>query len=189
MRRSISRRSVAAEHDGYQRLAHRPHRRWLVAPHTEAPSVLVVDLLTGRGEHRVRTSWPLRPDLTATADDDGHLVTDAADRPDGAGTPLLGLTYAASAPWIHHHVRGDEESHLGWWSDRLEARQPSWLVGSLCERGRVPLAAATLFTRGDERATGASVTLDDDAVVVTWSEGGRTREVRLDRPPRPGGDD
>jgi hypothetical protein len=174
---------VAAHHDGYEALdAPVRHHRWLVAP-PDDPTVLVVDLVEGRGQHRVRTSWPLHPDLTATADDDGHLATDAA------GTPLLGLTYAASAPWIHHHVRGDEESHLGWWSDRLEARQPSWLVGSLCERGRVPLAAATLFTRGDERATGASITLDDDAVVVAWSEGGRAREVRLDRPPRTGGDD
>ncbi|PVZ07993.1 heparinase II/III family protein [Actinomycetospora cinnamomea] len=172
----LTRGLVHAHHDGYEALeAPVRHHRWVVAPPDEA-TVLVVDLLEGRGQHRVRTSWPLHPGLRAAPDEDGHLATD------GTGAPVLGLTHAATTPWIHHHVRGDEETHLGWWSDRLEAREPSWLVGGLCERGRVPLAVATLLTPGSERATGASVQLTDDAVVVGWSEGRRTREVRLDRP-------
>ena len=66
---------VDAEHDGYRRLRTPvSHRRLLVAP-LGWPTILVLDLLEGAGEHHVRSSWPLHPSLHVRAKDGGHVAS------------------------------------------------------------------------------------------------------------------
>ena len=52
-----------AEHDGYRRLPSPvTHRRWVSAPPRRG-TILVLDELSGSGEHQMRVSWPLHPSL------------------------------------------------------------------------------------------------------------------------------
>jgi hypothetical protein len=153
---------VEAEHDGYTRLAAPvTHRRYLVAPPGEA-SVLVVDLLTGEGEHRIRTAWPLHPELDVRAAGDTHLVS-------RDGRPVLQIASAAGSPWA---VRGDEETRLGWWSPRFESWEPAWLVGTVLESARLPVVVATVLTvseQADPVVEGLTVRRTDE-IEVTWTE-------------------
>jgi hypothetical protein len=135
----LERGIVEAEHDGYRRLAEPvTHRRYVVAP-PDRHSVLVVDLLTGEGAHRVRTSWPLHPGLAARTAGTTHLVS-------RDGRPVLQVATAATAqaePWA---VRGDEQARLGWWSSRFEAWEPAWLVGNVLDAAAMPAVVATVLT-------------------------------------------
>jgi hypothetical protein len=169
---------VDAEHDGYTRLAAPVrHRRWLVAP-PGASAVLVVDRLTGDGHHEVRTSWPLHPALDAEtlADQRAHVVR-------REGVPMLRISHAASVPLTLEGVHGDATSGLGWWSQRLESRSPSWLVGAVC-RGSVPLIVATLLDladRGDRGVEDLHVAgRTGGEIEIQWSGGGGTRQIRID---------
>jgi hypothetical protein len=163
---------VDAEHDGYTRLA-RPvrHRRWLAAG-PDDPGVVVVDLLSGEGAHEVVTSWPLPPDLEIRAPgptgDLGRLVVTR----DGA--TVLHVLQAVGCPSGARRpepvsVRGDEETDLGWWSDRLEARRPAWLVGSRV-RGELPIVVATVLHRPADgpEPSGLAVGLDAGTIRVSW---------------------
>ncbi len=150
---------VDAEHDGYTRLAQPVvHRRWLIAP-PDATTTLVLDAVTGTGEHRIRTSWPLHPRLDAVVDGGVHRVTDA-------GEPIMHVVSAAPVPLQAWSVRGDEPSGLGWWSARFEDREPGWLVGAVTEDAvEVPVAIATLLAEGDgDPPTQASVALGADKI-------------------------
>jgi hypothetical protein len=167
---------VDAQHDGY-RLLPRPvtHRRWLVAPPKES-TVLVVDLVTGEGEHEVRASWPLHPCLDIRVGPLGHRV-------ERAGAPVLEIAYqAAPNKVVLHQSKGDAQRHLGWWSDHLEQRQPSWLVSATC-RGRVPLAMVTALKPVTGRRTGSITGLDvevlEGTIVIRWDDDGQRREVVL----------
>jgi hypothetical protein len=169
---------VDAQHDGY-RLLPRPviHRRWLVAPPEES-AILVVDLITGEGEHEVRTSWPLHPALDIRLAPTGHRV-------ERGGAPVLDIAYqAASNNVVLHQSKGDAQRHLGWWSEHLEERQPSWLVSASCS-GRAPLAMATLLRplTGSRTGsiTGLDVELPERAVVIRWVDDGHHREVAIPR--------
>lgn len=159
---------VEAEHEGYTRLASPVvHRRRLVAGPADTV-VVVVDLLITDGNHRVRTSWPLPPSLHVERSTHGHVVS-------MAGTEVLVLASAASVPWAPWEVRGDEESGLGWWSARLEAREPSWLVGGVgVTAGPVTAVATLLVPAGPVRTTVADlrVDLDADRATVRWSQRG-----------------
>lgn len=170
----LARGIVDAEHDGYTRLD-RPvrHRRWLLAP-PAATSLLVVDLLTGSGHHEVRTAWPLHPRLAVAPDGAGHVATI-----DGA--PVLRLLHAATAQLRREEVRGDEAGGLGWWSDRLEAREPAWLVGA-GTAGEMPLAVATLLhvPGAGPAPENLTVTAAGGAVGVGWQEGAERRSVTVD---------
>jgi uncharacterized heparinase superfamily protein len=177
----LSRGVVDADHDGYERLsAPVTHRRWLVAP-PERSEVLVVDLLEGEGEHHLRASWPLHPDLEASPSARGQEI-------DEQGRTVLHIAYAASAGRIElDQVKGDVTSNLGWWSDRLESREPSWLVSG-STRGPVPMAMASLLTP----VRSGAAPLDDlqirylnDTISVSWGDGGSRRTVRIDTS-RPG---
>ncbi|HEY2725073.1 MAG TPA: alginate lyase family protein [Pseudonocardiaceae bacterium] len=173
----LSRGVVDAEHDGYRRLdPPAGHRRWLIAPPEDA-ALLVVDLVSGAGTHRVRTSWPLHPALDATRTPDGHLA-----RRDGA--PVLCLTYAASAETTHYEVRGDQDTNLGWWSHRLESREPAWLVGTTAE-AQAPVVLATVLTPfGAAGVSGVAADLavsrTGDSIEVTWRVGDLHRRVGID---------
>ncbi len=168
---------VDAEHAGYQRLGSPVrHRRWLIAPPDE-PTILVVDQLTGTGRHEVATSWPLHPDLDMTQDP----VDPAAHMVSHQGRPLLHVAHAATAGLRHTAVRGDVDQGLGWWSDRLEARRPAWLLGAMVT-GVVPLVVVTtLHTIGATGApTGLAVTLGGEQLSVTWFEESQRRRVDID---------
>jgi hypothetical protein len=167
---------VDAEHNGYQRLkAAVRHRRWLFAP-PEDPTVLVVDLLTGEGQHDIRVSWPVHPavDAVAGAGDPAPYVL---AHPDGQ---RLHLAYASSGRMTGFALRGDADSDLGWWSDRLESRQPSWLLGVAGSAGMPLVVATTLHVAGPEPAPSAlEVGHNRDNIVVTWVVGKERRRVEI----------
>ncbi len=169
---NLERGVVDAEHDGYQRLSGAvTHRRWLLAPPGE-DTVLVIDLLDGEGSHRADACWPLHPSLDATRAGKGHVAHRDA-------TPALQLAYAASAPATPHEVRGGE---LGWWSSRLESREPAWLVGIRCE-APLPLALATLLRpldAGRETAEHLQVSLLPRSIEICWTEQVWRRHVTVD---------
>ncbi|MGI5125219.1 alginate lyase family protein [Pseudonocardia sp. CA-107938] len=156
----LARGVVDARHDGY---AHgdRPvtHRRWLVAPPSSDVAV-VVDLFTGVGEHRLRTSWPLHPDLDVRTDGRTHVGTR-----DGA---TVSITAAATVPVQSWAVRGDEEQRLGWWSTRFESWGPAWLVGTVADGVALPAAVATVLATGAGPAD-LTVTLEDEVIEVRWA--------------------
>jgi hypothetical protein len=171
---------VDAEHDGYLRLAEPvTHRRCLVAPPTR-PWVLIVDALDGVGEHDMRASWPLHPALDVHARRQGHeIVRD--------GVPVLLMACAATVPVVHEQVRGDDETNLGWWSDRLESRRPAWLVSGLC-RGPAPLVMATVLRplTVEGSVTALHVQLVGDTITVTWLDDVAPQRVKIHRTPSGG---
>jgi hypothetical protein len=135
---------------------------------------VVVDLIDGRAEHDVVVSWPLHPDLDAAPTGDGHLVTIDDE-------PVLQLCHAATAPIELQRVKGDTETHLGWFSDRLESRAPAWLVGARCKVPG-PVAVLTLMQTVEAGSiTDAGISMDDARAVVTWSENGVGRGLTIDR--------
>ena len=164
---------VDAEHDGYRRLDDPVvHRRWLVAPPDDA-TVIVVDLVDGRAEHDVAVSWPLHPELESTATRHGQVVT-------RAGTGVMELCYAATAPLELEQIRAQTDSHLGWWSDRLEVRTPAWLVGARC-RADAPLAILSVLRVGGPGVIAAPEILrTGSALIVRWSEAGLRRGLTID---------
>jgi hypothetical protein len=168
----LERGLVEAEHDGYTRLAEPvTHRRYLLAP-PDQRAVAVIDLLTGVGAHRIRTSWPLAPDLDVRTDGAAHV----ADR---SGRPVLRITTAATGPARGWALRGDEQQRLGWWSGWFESRAPAWLVGSVLEDAALPLAVLTVLTSGDE-VTEARVQLRDGQLEAGWASPCGTARIQID---------
>lgn len=170
----LERGIVDAEHDGYRRLgAPVSHRRWLYAP-AESATAVVVDLLTGRGTHGASVSWPLHPALGVEPAPDGHVVT-------REGEIVLQLRYAATVAVAAQQLRADAESHLGWWSDRLEARSPAWLVGARCHAA-VPLAMVTVLHTAQARVDAAAPAIDrhGTTLAASWSESGSRHTLTID---------
>lgn len=164
---------VDAEHDGYTRLSGRVvHRRWLIAP-PEERTVLVVDLVGGRGTHEVRACWPLHPELDVRRVDGGHTVH-------RDGSQVLHMLYASTGAGEHHEVRGDDSRDLGWWSQTLESRTPAWWLDTTCV-AEAPIAVATLLTLTDG-APAADLRIESAGgrIDVTWSEAGASRCVMID---------
>ena len=165
---------VDAEHDGYTRLDQPVrHRRWLVAPPGEA-DVLVVDLLTGPGEHDATVSWPLAPGLVPRQVSNGFVV----EQPGGPG---LWLCCAATVDVRFDQILGDGDSQLGWWTERLERSAPASLLG-VHASGHVPMAFATVLRPGAEQdeIDGLVVRMVADRIEVRWRAGGIERQVGLD---------
>lgn len=167
---------VDAEHDGYRRLAQPVrHRRWLIAP-PDRDDVLVVDLLDGHGQHELRASWPLAPDLDARPVDGGHDLA-------RAGAAIVGLRYGASKPLRCEQVRGDESGGLGWWSRRLESRLPAWWLSAVCTGG-LPVVMATVISAitDPDRLPGApAVSYADHEIRVWWTIGTSRRSACIGR--------
>jgi uncharacterized heparinase superfamily protein len=172
----VDRGIVDAEHDGYQRLAAPVrHRRWLYAPPGD-PTILVIDEVSGEGAHEMRTSWPLHPDVGVREMPQGHLL-------ERDGTAVLQIVAAGSSEAMPHRVRGDDERHLGWWSDRLEHRVPSWLIGSVV-RGMAPLVTATVIHpggEGDGSVRDLRVIQSGSIITVAWQSGSEPRQMVVDR--------
>ena len=185
----LARGVVDAEHDGY---AHGDapvtHRRWLVAPPGH-DTVVVVDLFTGTGTHRLRTAWPLHPDLAVHTAGPAHVA--ARD-----GATVLTVTTAASVPAENWAVRGDAETRLGWWSSSFESWTPAWLVGAVADGAALPAAVATVLTTGGAPAPAdLSVTQADGVIEVRWTQNGPATvrvdtwsDGAVDRAPRAGSD-
>jgi hypothetical protein len=173
----LERGVIDAQHDGYQRLAGPvTHRRWVVAPPEQHAAVLIVDELSGVGEHQMRVSWPLHPSLDLTDAPQGYAVV-------RYGAPVAQIAVAATAAVTLDKVRGDEVTHLGWWSDRLESRAPSWLIGAVVDAA-VPAVVATVI----QPSTGVEMTITDLAVsgqrqqvTTTWTSQGQRHCVVIDR--------
>lgn len=161
---------VDAEHDGYHRLPGRvTHRRWLVAPPGER-SQLVVDLITGGGNHEVRSCWPIHPNLQVQPVSNGHLLLRNE-------IPVYQLLHAQTAQAASDDSRGDEAHGLGWWSDRLESRVPTWWLSTVC-RGDLPVVLTTLISAVDGvAAADLMVQLRDGVIEITWTEGSRPMSV------------
>jgi uncharacterized heparinase superfamily protein len=164
---------VDAEHDGYTRLAgHVVHRRWVIAE-PEDRALLVVDLITGAGVHTARTSWPLHPSVDAVLAGDSHLLS-------RGGRPILQMMHAATDQFAFDDKYGDEKHALGWWSDRLESRVPSWWLSAVC-RSELPIVLATVLSPADTVATSdLAVTLDSESIEVRWTEDGVVRALSID---------
>lgn len=167
---------VDAEHDGYRRL-NGPvvHRRCLIAAPGDE-TIAVVDLLDSRTAHDIVVSWPLAPDLEAMPGKNGHLAT-------RDGNLALEICYAATIGLEVEQTKADSEGHLGWWSDRLEARVPSWLIGARC-RATGSVAILTLLRAVDTKAiTEPAITMDGVSVTASWYEHGMARGFTIDRTP------
>lgn len=166
---------IDAEHDGYTRLAGRPiHRRLLMTP-KEFAGYLVIDVVSGRGTHHVRTTWPLHPSVEPRSFDGGYSLL-------REGRPIVQLLQCATHPLRPDDVRGDSTRNLGWWSDRLEHRIPTWWLSGCCS-GELPMAIATVITAPDaavsdlairfaEGRIEVSVMVDDEPWIVAV-DGGR----------------
>lgn len=171
----LERGVVDAEHDGYQRLPNPVMHRRRVQVSPGRGGFVVVDVIEGRGHHRVGASWPLAPDLEAHANGLGHVVT-------RAGVAVLQVATAATVPVEHTHVVGDGESQLGWWSTRLESREPAYLLSSIAE-GEVPVVLATVVRTIDSPGAlpieDLRVALDGGQALVSWREHGRSDQSTL----------
>ncbi|MCW2589350.1 MAG: hypothetical protein JWQ86_1777 [Mycobacterium sp.] len=169
----LERGIVDAEHDGYRRLDDPVvHRRWIIAPPGDATAV-VVDLVDGRSSHDVVVSWPLHPDLESTPTPDGQLAT-------RDGLPVMEFCYAATTRVEAEQLRAESDSHLGWWSDRLEARMPAWLVGARC-RATAPVAILSLLRVGDPGVIAVpEIRRNGSTLTVRWSEAGVRRGLTID---------
>lgn len=164
---------VDAQHDGYERLPGAViHRRWVIAP-PRGRTQLFIDLLSGSHPHTCSQNWPLHPNLDVVPLASGHLLT-------RRNQPVIQLLYAASADMTLEQIRGDAESHLGWWSERLESRSPAWWLSTSCH-ANLPLAMATLVSPVDGIDTRElSVELQDDSIKVDWMENDRTCTAEID---------
>ncbi|MRH88272.1 hypothetical protein GFY24_12590 [Nocardia sp. SYP-A9097] len=163
---------VDAEHDGYHRLETPvTHRRWLIAA-PDGDSLVVVDLVSGKGSHSARVSWPLHPALTAGPVENGHLVHRDGD-------PVLALTYAATVPLGTDQVRGSENDNLGWWSERLESREPAWLLGAQCS-GTAPFVIVTVLSLNGKPVDGLRVSHADKAIRADWHDDTTPRALDID---------
>jgi hypothetical protein len=172
--------SAVAEHSGYLRLRDPVlHRRAVML--AEGLPLVVVDSIAAAGEHDIAVSWPLHPDLDlarpSPAGGGFALVRD--------GAPVARIAHGSSDGPLHDTaVRGDVETDLGWWSDRLEERRPSWLVGGRLRTAGSALVATLIWSDAPPAGpVDVSVTRRDGAVAVSWTEGGRAREVTLALPP------
>jgi hypothetical protein len=150
---------VDAEHDGYADGADGVvHRRWVVAP-PDLPGLLIVDRLTGTGAHDVTTTFPLATDIDI--DMSGSAIALSRD-----GDHVADIVTASATPVSRWSVRGDETTHRGWSSHRLEQRTPAWWVGTQSFGRTTPIVEATFINVTTEFALGCDLSLSDDGSTI-----------------------
>ncbi|MCP2194181.1 Heparinase II/III N-terminus [Williamsia deligens] len=156
---------VDAEHYGYDDGPDGVvHRRWVITPPDDVlPGVLVVDRVTGAGLHTVTSTFPLAPAIDIDPDDARDSPTIGLRRGD---TSVGFITSAATVPIRPWRVRGDESTHRGWSSARLEQRTPAWWVGvDSSERVRAVSSASFIaVTKGS--ALRCELSLSDDGSLI-----------------------
>ena len=119
-------------------------------------------------------SWPLHPELDVTPTGNGHLVS----RDD---EPVLQLCYAATASIELQRVKGDTDTNLGWFSDRLESRTAGLAGRREVQCPRSGGRADPLQTVDAGAITDAAITMDGARAIATWSENGVGRGLTIDR--------
>jgi hypothetical protein len=156
---------IDAEHDGYNRLSGLvKHRRRLISPPGN-DFILILDLITGRGTHSVKTNWPIHPTLSIYQNGNGHIITDN-------DCPLFQVLHASNRPFKLDDSYGDKTSGLGWWSDQLESREPAWWIGASI-LAKMPIAVATLITAREESSpTEFSIAQFNAGFYVKWFDKG-----------------
>jgi hypothetical protein len=152
---------IDAEHDGYNRLSGSvKHRRRLISP-PGTDFILILDLVTGNGTHDVKTNWPIDPDLGIFQYGDGHTITDK-------DSPLFQVLHASNRPLKLDDSYGDRTTGLGWWSNQLESREPTWWIGASI-KAKLPILVATLISTTETSSpTELSVTQVDTGFNVKW---------------------
>ena len=150
---------VDAEHDGYADGADGVvHRRWVIAP-PDLPGVLIVDRLTGTGRHDVTTTFPLARDIDI--DTSGSAVALSRD-----GDHIADIVTASTTPVSRWAVRGDEASHRGWSSHRLEQRSPAWWIGTQSSGRTTPVVETSFINVTTKFALGCDLSLSDDGSTI-----------------------
>jgi hypothetical protein len=84
----------------------------------ENPAMIVFDLISGDGIHKVCTSAPWHPSLEVRRVEGRPAVYRNE-------SPVLQLLYAATAEITHDQISGGTVRNLGWWAHRLESRGPA----------------------------------------------------------------
>lgn len=165
---------VDARHNGYMRLRGGVmHRRWLIAPPDERWQ-LIVDRITGKGEHSCEQNWPLHPSLDAETLSASHVVS-------RDGTRILRFNYATSSPVVISATRGDVENNIGWWSDPAEGRSPAWWLNAKCISAELPVAMAALITpESSSPVQKLCVSVVGNQIRATWTEDDVARSVAID---------
>jgi hypothetical protein len=92
----------------------------------------------------------------------------------------MDFCYAGTSQVETEQVRAARDSHLGWWSDRLEARTPAWLVGARC-RATAPVAILSVLHVGGPGVISAPEVLrNGSTMIVRWSEADVRRGLTID---------
>ena len=150
---------VDVEHDGYADGADGVmHRRWVISP-PDLPGVLIVDRLTGSGRHDVTTTFPLARDIDI--DMSGSAIALSRD-----GVHTADIATASTTPVSRWAVRGDETSHRGWSSHRLEQRSPAWWVGTRSSGRTTPVVETSFINVTTKFALGCDLSLSDDGSTI-----------------------
>ncbi|MBN1512281.1 MAG: alginate lyase family protein [Phycisphaerae bacterium] len=136
--------TVAAEHDGYERLVCPVRHRRTVSLNAERREITVVDELRGVGVHRAMQCWHFgeRCDVRRAADR-GHLIVEC---PKGIVRVELDDSLEVGIS------RGEEEPIAGWVSRAYHQRMPAWTVVGRRDWGE-ELKLTTRFVVGECRST------------------------------------
>ncbi|HEY6797909.1 MAG TPA: alginate lyase family protein, partial [Kineosporiaceae bacterium] len=111
--------SVVAEHDGYQRLPLPAVHRRSVTLDSPSRTLRIEDVLDSAGEHPVRLSWHLGPEVEVQLDHVRARLSWPARGGRGAGE----LHLPAELTWTA--ARGAEEPPEGWYSPGFGVRVPA----------------------------------------------------------------
>ncbi|WP_299570202.1 alginate lyase family protein [uncultured Williamsia sp.] len=150
---------VDAEHDGYADGTDGVvHRRWVISP-PDLPGVLIVDRLSGSGRHDVTTTFPLAADIEIDTSKSAIVLSREGDH-------IAEIVTASTSPMSLWSVRGDETTHRGWSSHRLEQRSPAWWVGTQSPGRTTPLVQTSFINVTTKFALGCDLSLSDDGSAI-----------------------
>jgi Heparinase II/III-like protein/Heparinase II/III N-terminus len=151
-------RMLDGKHDGYAK-AGVTHRRRVI--HAEADVWIVVDDLTGRGEHTLQLQW-LMPDASFTIVSPG--VVDLGLSP-GKARIYLASSRESSVDMVRAGVRiagvaaGAPDPARGWLARHYARKAPALSLAAAC-RTTLPLRFVTVVMLGTVREVAATPSLD-----------------------------
>lgn len=142
-------------HDGFARSGEKIyHRRYLAALCGNKGGWVVLDQITGRGDHLVESFIHLSPEIDCIYND---------NKIDAAGeTAELCLipTGSSGAPLLVEEICGEEEPIQGWYASRFGCREPN-PVFVLSWRGVLPVVVGYLIAPADWGVKSWSWNLED----------------------------